>query len=287
MGRGVIEPERPVKVTDLLIRQKAEAMILWAYTALRQFPKWERHVLAAEMRRTLWSLLRLIVVCNKRYFKKTTLQELDAEIDLLRSGDVLPSDAFGRVGNRRPGQRGIVTLDLKHRLSGVKALANSAHRGVVQFGASVLGAFRVVASMAKGVVDVFLYRAIGQIAQPVVERVAVKMPHNGSALSHPDPAFQQEAVRQNELGLTVLRDAAPAVGRGVAGLHHKLRHRFPVIRSWPGATTGQSRLMNRRTGKNTPVRAGRVAVKNWVCGNLDLLAVNLDKHGFAPVVCYR
>ena len=30
MGRGVIEPERPVKVTDLLIRQKAEAMILWA-----------------------------------------------------------------------------------------------------------------------------------------------------------------------------------------------------------------------------------------------------------------
>lgn len=65
MGRGVIEPERPVKVTDLLIRQKAEAMILWAYSALRQFPKWERHVLAAEMRRTLWSLLRLIVVCNR------------------------------------------------------------------------------------------------------------------------------------------------------------------------------------------------------------------------------
>ena len=85
MGRGVIEPERPVKVTDLLIRQKAEAMILWAYSALRQFPRHERHVLAAEMRRTLWSLLRLIVVCNKKYFKKTTLQELDAEIDLLRS----------------------------------------------------------------------------------------------------------------------------------------------------------------------------------------------------------
>lgn len=30
-------------------------------------------------------LRRLIVVCNKRYHKKTTLQELDAEIDLLRS----------------------------------------------------------------------------------------------------------------------------------------------------------------------------------------------------------
>ena len=85
MSHGVIQPEHAPKVTDLLIRQKAEAMILWAYTALRQFPKWERHVLAAEIRRTLWSLLRLIVVCNKKYFKKTTLQELDAEIDLLRS----------------------------------------------------------------------------------------------------------------------------------------------------------------------------------------------------------
>ena len=78
MTRGVIQPERSPQVTDLLIRQKAEVMILWAYTALRQFPKWERHVLAAEMRRTLWNLLRLIVVCNKKYFKKTTLQELDA-----------------------------------------------------------------------------------------------------------------------------------------------------------------------------------------------------------------
>jgi hypothetical protein len=60
-------------------------MIAYAYVALRQFPKWERHVLAAEVRGTLWQLLRLIVVCNKRYYKKTTLQDLDAELDLLRS----------------------------------------------------------------------------------------------------------------------------------------------------------------------------------------------------------
>ncbi len=53
--------------------------------ALRQFPKAERHVLAAEMRGSMWALLRLIVVCHKRYHKKTTLQELDTELDLLRS----------------------------------------------------------------------------------------------------------------------------------------------------------------------------------------------------------
>ncbi len=70
---------------DLLIRQKCEAMIEYGHIAIRQFPKMERHVLGAEIRATMWAILRLIVVCNKRYYKKTTLQDLDAEIDLLRS----------------------------------------------------------------------------------------------------------------------------------------------------------------------------------------------------------
>jgi hypothetical protein len=75
----------PVIKNDLLIRQKCEAMIAYGHTAIRQFPKMERHVLGAEIRHTMWSLLRLIVICNKRYHKKTTLQDLDAELDLLRS----------------------------------------------------------------------------------------------------------------------------------------------------------------------------------------------------------
>ena len=126
MGRGVIEPERPVKVTDLLIRQKAEAMILWAYSALRQFPKWERHVLAAEMRRTLWSLLRLIVVCNKRYFKKTTLQELDAEIDLLRS-QVRLAKELGYLDFRRYEHWSRINDEIGRMLGGwIKAM--SAHQ---------------------------------------------------------------------------------------------------------------------------------------------------------------
>ncbi len=71
--------------SDLLIRQKCEEMIAYGYIALRQFPKFEKHVLAAEMRQVMWGILRLIVVCNKRYHKKTTLQELDVELDLLRA----------------------------------------------------------------------------------------------------------------------------------------------------------------------------------------------------------
>lgn len=79
MSRSTAQPEHPPKVTDLLIRQKCESMIKYGYVALRQFPKFERHVLAAELRTSMWALLRLIVVCNKRHHKKTTLQDLDAE----------------------------------------------------------------------------------------------------------------------------------------------------------------------------------------------------------------
>lgn len=70
---------------DLKIRRRTEEMIAYAYVALRQFPKAERHVLSAEIRGSCWKLLRLIIVCNKRYHKKTTLQDLDAELDMLRS----------------------------------------------------------------------------------------------------------------------------------------------------------------------------------------------------------
>jgi hypothetical protein len=83
-ARTPAKDDAPPKPTDLLIRQKCEAMIAYGYVALRQFPAFERHVLAAEIRLSMLGLLRLIVVCNKRYHKKTTLQELDAELDLLR-----------------------------------------------------------------------------------------------------------------------------------------------------------------------------------------------------------
>lgn len=45
-------------MTDLKIRQKCEEMIAYGYVALRQFPKSERHVLAQELRSTMWCMLR-------------------------------------------------------------------------------------------------------------------------------------------------------------------------------------------------------------------------------------
>ena len=43
---------------DLKIRQKCEDMLVYGYTAIRQFPKTERHVLAQELRLTM---------CRQRY----------------------------------------------------------------------------------------------------------------------------------------------------------------------------------------------------------------------------
>lgn len=70
---------------ELHIKLKVEQMIHYGYAALRNFPKSERHVLSAEIRQTMYGLLRLVIVVNRRYHKKTTMQDLDAQLDLLRS----------------------------------------------------------------------------------------------------------------------------------------------------------------------------------------------------------
>ncbi|MHC8516973.1 diversity-generating retroelement protein Avd [Sporosarcina sp. ITBMC105] len=72
------------KYEDLKILQKTYDMIEYGYSALRQFPKSERHTLAAEIKRSMYELLRLIIRANKKYFKKTTLQDIDIELDNLR-----------------------------------------------------------------------------------------------------------------------------------------------------------------------------------------------------------
>lgn len=51
---------------------------------LNQFPRSERHVLSAEIRGCILQCYRLIISANKKYHRKTTLQHLDVEVDLLR-----------------------------------------------------------------------------------------------------------------------------------------------------------------------------------------------------------
>lgn len=77
-------PVRDDNANDLRLAQKAEDMIAYAYDVLQHFPKAERHVLSAELRASMWRILRLIVLAAKRRDPLPVLRTLDAEIDVLR-----------------------------------------------------------------------------------------------------------------------------------------------------------------------------------------------------------
>ena len=59
-------------------------MMEYAYNAMRDIPKDHRYALGADIRSSMGTLLRLVVRCGKRYYKKTTLQELDIEHETLK-----------------------------------------------------------------------------------------------------------------------------------------------------------------------------------------------------------
>ena len=40
--------------------------------------------LAADIKQTMYSFYRLIITANKKYYKKTTLQDADVELEVLR-----------------------------------------------------------------------------------------------------------------------------------------------------------------------------------------------------------
>lgn len=69
---------------DLKIERKAMEMIEYAYTALAQYPKSEKYGLCVDIKHCMDQILELIISANKHYYKKSTLQDLDIEVDKLR-----------------------------------------------------------------------------------------------------------------------------------------------------------------------------------------------------------
>lgn len=69
----------------LKILAKMEELDAYAHKAMLQFPKYERHVLCAAIRETSAGIIRLVVRRAKRYHKKTSLQDLDIEVEYLRT----------------------------------------------------------------------------------------------------------------------------------------------------------------------------------------------------------
>ncbi|MGT0149511.1 four helix bundle protein [Vibrio metschnikovii] len=70
---------------ELTIQTKVRDMMTYSFIALKQLSKSERFVLAAEIRQSIYRILRLTIVASKRYHKKTTVQDLDVELATLRN----------------------------------------------------------------------------------------------------------------------------------------------------------------------------------------------------------
>lgn len=68
---------------DFKTKNKVYELLKYAGPQLEQFPKSQR-VLANDIRSTMLQILRLVVTLENKHYKKTTLGELDNEVDVLR-----------------------------------------------------------------------------------------------------------------------------------------------------------------------------------------------------------
>lgn len=69
----------------LEIKTKIEDMIAYENICLKEFPRHERYAMASEIRTCMYRILGICIEANHKHYKKTTLTELDIELDKLRS----------------------------------------------------------------------------------------------------------------------------------------------------------------------------------------------------------
>jgi hypothetical protein len=88
--------------TELKILTKIEFLDVYSRNTIRQFPKYEKFLLSADIRNGITELKRYAIRAGKRYHKKTTLQDLDIEVEILRSY-IRESHAMKYIDDRRLG----------------------------------------------------------------------------------------------------------------------------------------------------------------------------------------
>lgn len=70
---------------NLIIKQKLEDAIEYAYCVFRHFPKSERFTLVADLKRSLMRMLEFVIRANKSRNKFPLLMDLDTELEVFRS----------------------------------------------------------------------------------------------------------------------------------------------------------------------------------------------------------
>lgn len=70
--------------SEAILNRKFMEMIKLLNVYLNHFPRFEKYALANNIRNTAYEIYDLITECQKRYFKKTSLTELDVAHEKLR-----------------------------------------------------------------------------------------------------------------------------------------------------------------------------------------------------------
>lgn len=70
---------------ELMLEQKIYDMMLYAYGVLQQYPKSEKFALVTDIKRCMDTLLERCIEAKKKYYKKTTLQDMDVELAKLKT----------------------------------------------------------------------------------------------------------------------------------------------------------------------------------------------------------
>lgn len=71
------------KMNDFKMKNKIYEMIIYASPCLDQFPRSEKYALAQDIRKTMYKILRLVVMLENKHYKKTTLGELPVRFALM------------------------------------------------------------------------------------------------------------------------------------------------------------------------------------------------------------
>ena len=69
---------------DLKVLQKVQDLMEYSYPILNQFPKAEKFSFAQDIRHCMNTLLELTITEDKRYIKKTTIENMDIENEKLK-----------------------------------------------------------------------------------------------------------------------------------------------------------------------------------------------------------
>lgn len=68
----------------LLIVKKIRDMIIYNHIMIKQFPKEEKFLLANKIRELGYEIFECAIIINKKFYKKTTLSEMNVKHEVLR-----------------------------------------------------------------------------------------------------------------------------------------------------------------------------------------------------------